>query len=162
MLRNKDLLNLIQNSKITAIGSTSAYEDVLLNFVNHFSQDRYGMDDIKSIKRDFKIDQILENSPQSTHIVIDLTNYSVFEKKREREMMNYMRQIPYNFIIIVKCYKIPSTNIRNDELIIKTTMNQEILYGSDTALIIDEDKIKCIKNRFGNNFETSIYENFSK
>ncbi len=172
MLKVNQLFDLIKQSDFTLIGYTFKSERTKDEFISNFSH--IEIDEIdssfsfKKFERDLKIKSILDNKKNPEYILLDL-NKIVFQHYKDlgnrqkfiRSLVYNLREDMYtsnpNYKIIITCplYKSATSSYGSD-------VNNFIggsgpIYTSDLALTIIDNKIKIIKNRFGNNGDEILY-----
>lgn len=182
MLSYNDLLDLVNKSDFTLIGYTFRDERIKDEFISNFSF--IEIDEInssfsfKSFLRDLKLKSILETGESvknPEYIILDINNIRIeekdslggrqkvirriIEKIREDVYRDYASEFPakpqYKVIFTCSLYN-SGTNSNNNE-ISNFSGGSGAIYTSDLVLSIKYNKIKVLKNRFGNNGDEIVY-----
>lgn len=182
MLSYTDLLDLVNKSDFTLIGYTFRDERIKDEFISNFSF--IEIDEInssfsfKSFLRDLKLKSILETGlsvKNPEYVLLDINNIrieekdslggrqkvirKIIEKIREDVYRDYTSEFPpkpqYKVIFTCSLYN-SGTNSNNNEISNFSGGNGPI-YSSDLVLSIKDNKIKVLKNRFGNNGDEIVY-----
>ena len=179
MLSYKDILNLIKESDFTLVGYTFKSERIKDEFISNFSYIEIEEIDssfsFKQFVRDFKIKNILNNTSVKNpeYVLIDLNNIVFQHTKDLGSRQKFIRSLVYklrddiytdelsfpnkpNLRIIITCPLYKSTN-SSDNNINNFIGGSGPIYTSDLALTIIDNKIKIIKNRFGNSGDEIVY-----
>lgn len=184
MLSYKDLLDLVKESDFTLIGYTFRDERIKDEFISNFSF--IEIDEInssfsfKSFLRDLKLKSILETGESvknPEYILLDLSNIrieekdslggrqkvirKIIEKIREDVYRDYSSEFPAKpqYKVIFTCSLYNSGTNSNDNEISNFSGGSEPIFTSDLVLSIKDNKIKVLKNRFGNNGDDILYIN---
>ena len=182
MLPYKDLLDLVKKSDFTLIGYTFKEERLKDEFISNFSF--IEIDEIsssfsfKSFLRDLKLKSILENGESvknPEYILLDISNIrieekdslggrqkvirKIIEKIREDVYRDYSSEFPAKpqYKVIFTCSLYNSGTNSNDNEISNFSGGSVSIFTSDLVLSIKDNKIKVLKNRFGNNGDEIVY-----
>jgi len=181
MLSYQDILNLIKESNFTLVGYTFKDErikDELLSNFNYVEIKEVNSSfSFKSFLRDIKLKSILEDSSVKNpeYILLDVSNIRIQDtdslsgrQKVIRKFVENLRNHLYTdysgfpgtpqfkIILTSSLYRSGINSEGND--INNFSGGSQPIYVSDLALSIIDNKIKIIKNRFGNNGDEIVYK----
>jgi hypothetical protein len=162
------LFDLLKQSDISLLGYTFKQErlkdEIIFKLPHLVVPEINSSFSFKSFLRDLKLQLILEtgdtvNNPE--YLVLDLNNIKFDTKdlgsrqtqikniiNKVREDMFHPETIHYKLLILTSLYK-SGTNTDNFD-ITNFMSGSGPIYMSDLSLVIQENSIKVIKNRFGN------------
>ena len=168
----KDLCNLIEESKFTLIGYTFRDERIKDELISNFNYVEINEIDssfsFKSFLRNEKLNHILDDGKKFDYILLDLNNIlptaydpskvfnrvgfirNVLEKLRERIWVEGEPQ--YRIIVTSPVYR-NVKEIATDNF----TGGNQVIYMSELAMVINDEKVKVIKNRNGENRDYILY-----
>lgn len=183
----KDLFNLVKQSEMTLIEYTfkdESIKDELISNFNYIEIEKIDSSfNFKSFIRDIKLDSLFNGSKNPEYILIDINNIkydSVYIPGKRRHLRDHHRQIRTALIKIKEeiypefssSYpSIPKYKIIVTSPLYKSSINSESgdinnfigrsqqLYMCELAMIVDSDKIKVIKNRYGKDGDYILYNN---
>lgn len=170
---------LIQKSDISLLGYRFKQErlkDEIISKLPHLVVPEINSSfSFKSFLRDLKLQSILEtgysvNNPE--YLVLDLNNISIDSFKwkdlggRQNQIGNIINKIrqdlysnfssgypqipPYKLLILTSLYSSGMKNV-DDANITNFTGGNKPIYVSDVAIVMEEESMKVIKNRFDDN-----------
>lgn len=158
ILSSKEAQQLLSKSKISLITYSSIselYKDEILSGLNFYDLKKLDSDScIKSILRDIKLENILENKKDVDFILLDLNQISVSIYGLNR--IEIIKRILQNFISIDSKYKMIITGIshrsysrEDDKYQYSTPGGNLLIYKADLVLGIAEGNIiKVLKSRY--------------
>lgn len=147
-----DIYKLISLSRISLLGYTTKYEaqkdEIILNLN---CTKIYPGDPIFSIKRDFKISEILDMyNPITRNLVIDMCdirqqNFGALGGAKEvlytiKSIRDQIRDDDFKLIIVTQIYNNINVN--------PTFSHNSLLYSCDLAFTLGDGGINIIKNRY--------------
>ena len=161
---------LIQKSNVSLLGYRFKQErlkDEIISKLPHLVVPEINSSfSFKSFLRDLKLKSILEtgetvNNPE--YLVLDL-NEIVFKSgdlggrqnqignilNKIREDMYFGPELPYKLLILTSLYSSGLKNV-NDANITNFSGGSQPIYMSDVAIVMQEESMKVIKNRFDDN-----------
>lgn len=179
MLSYKDILDLVKESDFTLVGYTFNSERIKDEFISNFSHIEIEEIDssfsFKQFVRDYRIKSILDNTSVKNpeYVLLDLNNIVFHHTEYLDSRQKFIKSLVYklrdnlytdelsfpdkpNLRIIITCPLYKSTSSSGNSI------NSFIggsgpIYTSDLALTIIDNKIKIIKNRFGNSGDEILY-----
>lgn len=183
MLSYQDILNLIKNSDFTLVGYSFKNERIKDELISNFNyieiEEANSSFCFKSFLRDLKIKSILENARPVRHpeyILLD-TNNIIFSDKdnllggRQKIIRSFVENLRSQLYTDYSGFnEAPQFKIILTSSLYRSGVNSEgnninnfssgsgPLYVSDLVLSIIDNKIKIIKNRFGNNDDEILYK----
>lgn len=176
----KDLFDLVKQSEMTLIGYTFKNErikDELISNFNYIEIEKIDSSfNFKSFIRDIKLGSLFKDSKNSEYILIDINNIkydSVDIRDRHRQIRTALIKIKeeiypefsssypsipkYKIIVTSPLYK-SSINSESGDINNFIEGSQQF-YMCELAIIVDSDKIKVIKNRYGKDGDYILYNN---
>jgi len=161
------IFELIQKSNISILGYGFKQERVKDDFISKLPHlvvpEINSSFSFKSFLRDLKLQSILEtgdtvNNPE--YIVLDLNNIKFDPKdlgSRQTQIKNiiseysgfYPQTLPYKLLILTSLYS-SGKNV-DDSSITNFSGGNQPIFMSDVAIVIQEESMKVIKNRFEHN-----------
>ncbi len=178
MLSYKDLLNLIKEFDFTLVGYTFNSERIKDEFISNFSHIEIEEIDssfsFKQFVRDFKIKNILNSTfvKNPEYVLIDLNNIVFQNTKDLGSRQKLIKSLVYKLRDDIYTDELSFPNKPNLKIIITSPLYKSAtssdnvnnfiggsgpIYTSDLALTIIDNKIKIIKNRFGNSGDEILY-----
>jgi hypothetical protein len=157
------LFDLLKQSDVSLLGYTFKQErikDEIISKLPHVVITEVDSSfSFKSFLRDLKLQSILETGESvinPEYIVLDLNNIRYKSDNlggRQRQIKNIIEKIreekpPYKLLILTTLYN-SGKNI-DDSDIMNFSGGSHPIYISDLALLMKENSIKVVKNRFGN------------
>ena len=107
---------------------------------------------LSQISRDHRIDLLLEDVTPSNFIVIRLERFGdkIYDlRNKVRQISESARDKGIRVILICQIHRIPSFDDKG--IVLESfTGGSQTLYVADLAVVCTKDKIKIVKNRFGN------------
>jgi hypothetical protein len=161
------LFDLLKQSDISLLGyrfSQERLRDEIISKLPHVVIPEIDSSfSFKSFLRDLKLESILEtgevvNNPE--YLVLDLNNIRFDTKDlggKQNQIGNILNKIredmysaPYKLLILTSLYSSGLKNV-DDVSITNFSGGSQPIYMSNLALVMQENSIKVIKNRFGEN-----------
>jgi len=161
---------LIQKSNISLLGyrfKEERLKDEIISKLPHLVVSEINSSfSFKSFLRDLKLQSILEtgdtvNNPK--YLVLDLNNIKFDTKdlgSRQTQIGNILNKIredmysgpelPYKLLILTSLYSSGLKNV-DDASITNFSGGSQPIYMSDVSVVMQEESMKVIKNRFGEN-----------
>jgi len=160
---------LIQKSDISLLGyrfNQERLKDEIISKLPHLVVPEINSSfSFKSFLRDLKLQSILETSDtvnNSEYLVLDLNNIKFDTKdlgsrqtqikniiNKVREDMFHPETIPYKLLILTSLYS-SGKNV-DDASITNFSGGSQPIFMSDVAIVMQEESMKVIKNRFDHN-----------
>ncbi len=110
------------------------------------------IENLSQISRDHRIDFLLEDRTPSNFIVIRVERFGekIYDlRNKVRQISEDARVNDMRVILLSQVHKIPSFD--DTGMVLESfTGGYQTLYAADLAVVCTKDKIKIVKNRFGN------------